>query len=130
MASGTLIELFMGNEKIIFKSALKDSQEISLDRNKIISADHILGKDAKNQQMMAAIAGSVMVDGLYGACLSAAMPKEYYLVITYKSNDEAEFIMFDTRGSVLSDISENKVPVKKIVADINSKISIEQKVEL
>jgi len=119
IASGAKIELFIGNDKITFK---KDGQEISLDRSKVISVDYVQGKDANNQAMAGAVAGS-MIGGVSGAFLGSMLAKEYYLIFTYKSEGEIKFISLSTGGSNL--------PINKIISDFKSSgKQIEERIEL
>lgn len=98
MAKGIMINFFMSNEKLTF---VKDNQEISLDRSKILNADLVSGKNAKQEVMMGAMAGSMVVDPLYGAIYGSMLAKHKYLVITYKKDDEVRFISLDTENSDL-----------------------------
>jgi len=120
IASGAKIEVFIGNDKILFK---KEGQEFLLDRSKVISVDYVQGKDANNQAMVGAIAGSMIVGGVSGAFLGSMLAKEYYLIFTYKSEGEIKFISLSTGGSNL--------PINKIISDFKSSGNqIEERIEL
>jgi|GEM_PF-2563657 len=119
VASGAMIELFIGNDKIVFK---KDGQEFFLDRSKVISVDYVQGKDANNQAMTGAIAG-MMVGGASGAFLGSMLAKEYYLIFTYKSEGEIKFISLSTGGSNL--------PINRIINEFKSSVKqIDERIEL
>jgi hypothetical protein len=109
IASGTIIEFFYGKQKITFK---KENQEISLENNKIVSMDLVLGKDVKSQATTGAIAGKYLLGGLGGAALGAILLTTIYFVILYKKDDENKTILLDTTGS--------DVPFKKILDDFKS----------
>jgi hypothetical protein len=120
IASGSIIEFFYGKEKITFK---KDNQEISLDCNKIISMDLVLGKDVKNQAATGAVAGKYLLGGLGGAALGAILTTTFYFIILYKKDDENKTILLDSTGSDL--------PFKRILNDFKSEHQMEtQKIEL
>ena len=119
IASGSFIEFFYGKKKLTFK---KDSQEIFLDRDKIISIDLVLGKDVKGQAAAGAVAGKYILGGLGGAALGAILTTTFYLVIIYKKDNENKTILLDTTGS--------SVPFKKILDDFKSDHQKETKIEL
>ena len=109
IASGSFVEFFYGRKKITFK---KDNQEISLECDKIISMDLVLGKDVKSQAATGAIAGKYLLGGLGGAVLGAILTTTFYFVIIYKKDNENKTILLDTTGSEL--------PFKKIMDDFKS----------
>ena len=98
LASGMIVDLFYGREKITFK---KDDQEISLECGKIVDMDTITGKDAKSQAVSGAIAGKIIGGGLAGAAIGALAAMTIYFVIAYKKDDEVQYILLDTEPSGL-----------------------------
>jgi len=109
IASGSIVEFFYGTQKIIFR---KDNQEISLECNKILSMDIVLGKDVKSQAATGAIAGKYLLGGLGGAALGAILATTFYFVVIYKKDEENKTILLDSTGSDL--------PLKKILDDFKS----------
>jgi hypothetical protein len=99
--SGVSIVVYYGAEKFTFK---KDSQEVVLKCDKIISLDTCFGKDVNNQAAKGAVAGKILIGGLGGAALGALMASTLYFVITYKKDEKSKFIVLDTALSgLLSD---------------------------
>jgi len=122
ISRGSFLKFTMYIDKIVFE---KDSQEITLNRDKIIFVDMVSGDDLKNnnESMMGMMAGSMVVGGVGGAILGSALAKSKYLAITYKSGDEIKFIFFDTAGSNL--------PFIQIINDFkNDDMKAEVKIEL
>jgi hypothetical protein len=120
IASGAIIEFFYGKNKITFK---KDNQEISLECDKIISMDLVLGKDVKSQATTGAIAGKYLLGGLGGAALGAILSTTFYFTILYKKDNENKTILLDSTGS--------DIPFKKILDDFKSSHHTEtQRIEL
>jgi hypothetical protein len=120
VASGSVIEFFYGKKKVTFK---KDNQEISLECEKIVSMDLVLGKDVKAQAATGAVAGKYLLGGLGGAAFGALLATTFYFVILYKKDDEIKTILLDSTGSDL--------PFKKILDDFKSNYHREtQKIEL
>ncbi|MDR2167741.1 MAG: hypothetical protein LBE35_07835 [Clostridiales bacterium] len=93
LATGVMVQLFYGKEKITFK---KDLQEISLELNRIIDIDTVFGKDAKGDAASGATAGAVIGGGLTGAAIGAMLATSTYLVITYEKDGEPAYILLDT----------------------------------
>ena len=104
IASGSIIEFYYGKKNITFK---KDNQVISLECNKIVSLDLVLGKDVKNNIATGAVAGKYLLGGLGGAALGAILTTTFYFVIIYTKDGENKTILLDSTGSDL--------PFKKIL---------------
>jgi hypothetical protein len=98
MPKGVAVNFTFSENNIAF---VKDSQEILLDRSKILSADLVQGKDAKQNAMMGAMVGTMMVDSLYGAIYGSMLAKHLYFVITYSKDESVAFVTLDTEGSKL-----------------------------
>jgi hypothetical protein len=119
IAGGSFIEFFYGKKKLTFK---KDNQEISLDRDKIISIDLVSGQDMKNQAATGAIAGKYLLGGLGGAALGVLLMATFYLVIIYEKDGENKTILLDSTGS--------SFPFKKMLDDFKSDHQKEIKIDL
>ena len=98
LASGMIVDLFYGREKITFK---KDDKEISLECGKIVDMDTTIVNDAKSQAISFAIAGKLIEGGITGAAIGALAVKTIYFVIAYKKDDEVRYIVLDTKPSGL-----------------------------
>lgn len=93
IASGSAVEVLYRNEKMTF---LKGKQEISVLTSKIVDIDVVDGKNLKSQVASGAIAGKYIIGGTAGDLMGAALATTMYLVITYKSDNDYRFIVFDT----------------------------------
>lgn len=89
---GVIIDVFYCDDKIVFK---KDTQEISVAKDKITSIETVTGKDIDTT---GAVAG-FLVFGLAGAILGAST---VYMLITYESEGEQKGITLDTYASGLT----------------------------
>jgi len=111
MVSGVMVKMIYWTDKIFF---IKENQEIILETSKIISVDVVQGKNAKNEAMLGAAAGALMVDGLYGAIYGRMLANHFYFVIAYKSDEGIKYITLDTEGTHL--------PYRQIVSEIKRNI--------
>ena len=95
---GVLIEVFYGNEKIVFK---KDEQIATVSFSKIRSIDLVSGSELKRDVAAGAVAGKYILGGLAGAAVGALLATSTYLVIGYESDGENKTILLDTALSGL-----------------------------
>lgn len=93
IAKDAMIEIHYTPQEIVFT---KDNQTFKMTSGKIISVDRVSSKDT-NAQIAGAAAGLF----LFGAMGMAAgvLSEKYFLVISYKSDDETKFITFEEGNS-------------------------------
>lgn len=96
LAGGVFVDTYYCPDKIVF---VKENQEISIAMNKIISIDCTQGSDIKSQKATGAIAGKYILGGLSGAIIGSLAASTTYFIITYKSDDEIKYIIFDVDAS-------------------------------
>ena len=115
-----MIEMYYGKEKLYF---IKDSQEISLDRSRVVSMDVCSGKDLKASSSSGAIGAGYLLGGVTGAAIGALAASGSYLVISYKKDDKSKFILLDVFGAA--------IPVMKLIRDFReTTVTAVEKIEL
>lgn len=118
--SGVLVNLYYGKRCLVIK---KEQQEFTLNSDKIVDIDVVLGKDIKQQAAVGATVGKYVLGGLTGAALGAILTMSFYLVVTFKKDEENNFILLDTANSL--------AVANKIVKDFKNNVSKDtEKIEL
>lgn len=92
IAQGAETNTFYCEDKFVF---VRDNKEVSVAMDKVLSVDWVTGKNLSSQQVTGAAAGALVFGGISGAVLGSLIATTYYLVITYKSNNEVKHIVMD-----------------------------------
>ena len=92
IVQGAETNTFYCEDKFVF---VRDNKEVSVAMDKVLSVDWVTGKNLSSQQVTGAAAGALVFGGISGAVLGSLIATTYYLVITYKSNNEVKHIVMD-----------------------------------
>lgn len=96
LAKDLPVEMFYGPDKIVFK---KDTQKITISREKITGIDLVTGEGSTRQALSGAATGKYVAGGTTGAVVGALASISVYLIISYTSDGQNKSIKLGTTGS-------------------------------